>query len=119
MSYLHFISLWRRVARERQNFQRCVICISCVEGFCRTRKTRCEVPQLAVVSGASLGCGIAPGHFALAGWIGSETVGTRARRLHSKPPRAFCSAEISVFAQPRTPCLPLPSFCHHKRADCP
>src|SRR5262245_20412701 len=114
MSYLHFISLWRRVARERQNFQRCVICISCVEGFCRTRKTRCEVPQLAVVSGASLGCGIAPGHFALAGWMGSETVGTRARRLHSKPPRAFCSADISRESGSidcfRTTKNPLPAF---------
>src|SRR5262245_25337217 len=37
-----------RVARERQNFHKCVICIPCVEGVCRTRKTRCEVPQLAV-----------------------------------------------------------------------
>src|SRR5262245_51013834 len=51
------------VAQERQNSQKCVICISCVEGACRHADPVRSPTTCGCLPGASLGCGIAPGHF--------------------------------------------------------
>src|SRR5262245_13847948 len=89
MSYLHFISLWCRVARERQNFERCVICISCVEGFCWTRKTRCGSPTTCGCFWCKFGVRDRTGSLCFGRLDGVRNGWNSCPSLHTKPREPF------------------------------